>query len=143
MESSTPPRDTAWATSQENLDTNRAFYEAYNRRDFDHLPKPLHPDIEVVPAGGQSPIKGATRVRAWMEPDAFESQVIELLDLRVVGEKVLVHVRAKIRGANSGIEIEPLFWAVWTFNEAGITTRVEIYLDHQEADALEAAGLSE
>jgi len=45
--------------SQENLDTIRAFYEAYNRRDFDHLPKPLHPDIEVVPAGGQSPIKGA------------------------------------------------------------------------------------
>jgi len=129
--------------SQENLDTIRAFYEAYNRRDFDHLPKPLHPDIEVVPAGGQSPIKGATRVRAWMAPDAFESQVIEPLDLRVVGEKILVRGRSKFRGAGSGIESEFLFWAVWTFDEAGITTRVEIYLDHQKADALEAVGLSE
>ena len=129
--------------SEENVETIRAFYDAYNRRDFDHLPKPLHPDIELVPSGDQSPIKGAARVRAWMEPDAFEYQVIEPLDLRVVGEKVLVHGRSKFRGAGSGIESEFLFWAVWTFNDAGITTRVEIYLDHQEADALEAAGLSE
>ena len=78
-----------------------------------------------------------------MEPDAFESQVIEPLDLRVVGEKVLVRARSKIRGAGSGIEAEFLFWAVWTFDEAGVTARVEIYLDHQKAEALEAAGLSE
>ena len=137
------PRDTAWAISEENVETIRAFYEVYNRGDFDALPKPLHPDIEVVRSGGQAPIKGAARVRAWMEPDAFESQVIEPLDLRVVGEKVLVRARSKIRGAGSGIEAEFLFWAVWTFDEAGVTARVEIYLDHQKAEALEAAGLSE
>jgi ketosteroid isomerase-like protein len=107
---------------EENLETIRAFYEAYNRRDFDHLPKPLHPDIELLPAGDQAPIKGAARVRASMEPDAFDSQVIELLDLRVVGDKVLVRARTKIRGAGSGIETEFLFWAVWTFDKAGITT---------------------
>jgi ketosteroid isomerase-like protein len=136
-------RDTGRAMSEENLETIRAFYEAYNRRDFDHLPKPLHPDIELLPSGDQAPIKGATRVRAWMEPDAFESQVIEPLDLRAVGDKVLVRGRTKIRGAGSGIEAEFLFWAVWTFDGAGITMRVEIYLDHQEADALKAAGMSE
>jgi ketosteroid isomerase-like protein len=129
--------------SEENLETIRAFYEAYNRRDFDHLPKPLHPDIELLPSGDQAPIKGAARVRAWMEPDAFESQVIEPLDLRAVGDKVLVRGRTKIRGAGSGIEAEFLFWAVWIFDRAGLTTRVEIYLEHQEAEALEAAGLSE
>ena len=137
------PRDTAWAISEENVETIRAFYEVYNRGDFDALPKPLHPDIEVVPSGGQAPIKGAARVRAWMEPDAFESQVIEPLDLRVVGDKLLVRARSKIRGAGGGIEAEFLFWAVWTFDEAGVTARVEIYLDHQKAEALEAAGLSE
>ena len=78
-----------------------------------------------------------------MEPDAFESQAIEPLDLRGVGDKVLVRARSKIRGAGSGIEAEFLFWAVWTFDETGVTTRVEIYLDHQKAEALEAAGLSE
>jgi ketosteroid isomerase-like protein len=129
--------------SEENLETIRAFYEVYNRRDFDHLPKPLHPDIEVVPSGDQAPIRGAARVRAWMEPDAFESQVIELLDLRPVGDKVLVRGHSTIRGAGSGIEAGFLFWAVWTFDGAGLTTRVEIFLDHQEAEALEAAGLRE
>ena len=127
---------------EENVETIRAVYDAYNRRDFDALPKPLHPDIELIPAGDQAPIKGSARVRAWMEPDAFESQVIEPQDLRVVGDKVLVRARTKIRGAGSGIEAEFLFWSVWTFDEAGNATRVEIYLDHQEAEALEAAGLS-
>jgi ketosteroid isomerase-like protein len=136
-------RDTARAMSQENIETIRAFYDVYNRGDFDALPKPLHPEIEIVPAGNQPPIKGAARVRAWMEPDAFESQVVELLDLRGVGGKVLVRARSKIRGAGSGIEAEFDFWAVWTFDEAGLTTRVEIYLEHQEGEALEAAGLSE
>jgi len=75
-----------------------------------------------------------------MEPDGFESQVIEPLDFRVVGSKVLVRARTNIRGAASGIEA---FWAVWTFNEAGLTTRVAVYLDHQVAEALEAAGLRE
>jgi ketosteroid isomerase-like protein len=143
MESGAPWRDTGWAMAQENVETIRAVYAAYNRGDFDALPKPLHPDIEVVPAGDQTPIKGAAQVRAWMEPDAFESQMIEPLDLRAVGNKVLVRARTKIRGAGSGIEAEFLFWSVWTFDELGFATRVEIYLEHQEADALEAAGLSE
>lgn len=130
------------ATSEENVEIIRAVYDAYNRGDFDAaVPTTAHPDLEVVPSGDQPPIKGAAQVRAWMKPDAFESQVIEPLDLRAAGSKVLVRARTRIRGAGSGIEAEFLFWAVWTFNEAGLTTRVEIYLDHQEAEALEAAGL--
>jgi ketosteroid isomerase-like protein len=128
--------------SQENVETIRAFYDAYNRRDFEAMPR-AHPDFELVRSGDQSPIKGRARVRAWMEPEAFESQVIEPLDLRAVGRRVLVRGRTKIRGAGSGIEVEFLFWAVWTFDEAGLATRTEIYLAHQEAEALEAAGLSE
>jgi hypothetical protein len=34
-------------------------------------------------------------------------------------------------------------WGVWTYDEAGLTTRLEIYLDHQRSEALAAAGLSE
>ena len=78
-----------------------------------------------------------------MEPDAFESQVLEPLEIRLNGYKVLVHVRSTIRGAVSGIEADFLAWAVVTFDEEGLTRRIEIYLDHEEADALEAAGLSE
>ena len=51
------------------------------------------------------------------------------------------HTRA--RGAGSGIELDMEIWAVWTLNDDGLVTRIESFLPHQEADALEAAGLSE
>src|SRR5215204_3540010 len=78
------------AMSQEKVETVRATLDAYNRGDVDLLAEIVHPELEIVPPGGQAAIKGAARVRAWMEPDAFESQVVEPLDFRVVGNKVLV-----------------------------------------------------
>jgi hypothetical protein len=101
----------------------------------------VHPEIELVPAGGQPSIRGAARFRAWMEPDAFESQVVQVLDFRTAGNKILIRQRSKVRGAGSGIEAEFLTWSVWTLDEAGRTTRIEIYLDREEAEAREAAGL--
>jgi hypothetical protein len=78
-----------------------------------------------------------------MEPDAFESQRIEPLDVRVVGRKVLIRARTHIKGKGSGFEADFLGWAVWTYDEAGLATRIEIYLDHQKGEALESVGLSE
>ena len=120
----------------------RGIYEAFNRGDFDAAIAVAHPEIEYFPPGGQSSLRGADAVRAWMEPDAFESQRVEPLDFRVVGNKVLLRARTEFRGASSGIEADDLFWVVFTFDEAGFVTRAEIYLDHQEDEALEAAGLS-
>jgi ketosteroid isomerase-like protein len=121
----------------------RRALDAYSRRDFDVAMKNVHPEIELVPAGGQPTLKGAARFRAWMEPDAFESQVTEPLDFCVVGNKVLVRTRAHIKGAGSGIEADFLAWMVWTYDEGALATRIEIYLDHERAEALEAVGLSE
>jgi hypothetical protein len=47
------------------------------------------------------------------------------------------------RGAGSGIEVDDDGWTVWTLNDDGLATRLEFFLDHQEVEALEAAGLSE
>ena len=120
----------------------RRAMDAFSRGDIDAALKDAHPDIEVVAAGGQKH-KGAAEVRAWMEPDAFESQVIESLDIRVVGNKVLIRTRTHNKGARSGIELDALAWGVWTFDEAGLVTKIEVYLAYQEAEALEAVGLSE
>ena len=103
----------------------------------------IHPEIELFPAGNQPPIRGAANYRAWLEPDAFESQVLEPLEIRFSGNKVLIHQRSTIRGAGSGIEAEFLAWTVLTVDDAGLARRIEIYLDHEEAQALEAAGLRE
>ena len=119
--------------------TLRRVYDAYSRGDFDETAKAFHPDIELLPAGGQPPIK-RDRIRAWMEPDAFEEQALQPVDFRFAGHKVLVRVRARARGTGSGIQLDFYSWGVWTFDADGLATRVEIYLDHQEAQALDAAG---
>jgi ketosteroid isomerase-like protein len=127
--------------SEENVERLKSAYEALNRKDFDAAIEIAHPEIEFVPAGGASPYRGADALRAWMEPDAFESQTFEPIDFRVNGNKVLVRQRNWGRGAGSGIEMENDFWGVWTFDDQGRATRVEAFLLHEEDRALEAAGL--
>ena len=102
-----------------------------------------HADIEFARPGGGSPLKGAEAMRAWMEPDALEEQKLEALEFRINGSKVLVRQNTRARGAGSGIELDVDTWVVWTLDDDGLVTRVEGFLAHEEADALEAAGLSE
>jgi hypothetical protein len=78
-----------------------------------------------------------------MEPDAFDRQVIEPLEFIDSGDKVLVKQHVKSRGAGSGIELEGRSWSVWTVNDDGLATRVEGFLERDEAQAREAAGLGE
>jgi hypothetical protein len=59
------------------------------------------------------------------------------------GDKVLVRIHVRARGAGSGIEVAAGGWNVWTLSDDGLMTRVEVFSGHQEAEALEAAGLSE
>jgi hypothetical protein len=121
----------------------RRIYEAFNRGDFDAAIAGAHPEIEYVPPGGQSSLRGAEAVRGWMEPDAFEENQVEPLEFSIHDNKVLVRQHATARGAGSGIALDMEIWAVWTLNDDGLATRLEVYLPHQEAEALNAARLSE
>jgi ketosteroid isomerase-like protein len=125
------------------IDALRRTFEAFNRGDFDAAVAIAHPEVEFVPVGGQASLRGAEAVRAWMEPDAFEEQRIEPLDFRVEGKKVLVGQHTRARGAGSDINLDQELWAVFTFDDALLVTRIEGYLPHEESEALEAAGLSE
>ena len=127
--------------SEKNIDKLRRAYEAFNRRDFDAALVIAHPDVEFSPPGDQPPYRGIESFRAWMEPDAFEEQVIEPLEFIVSGNKILVRQHVKARGAGSGIEIELFSWNVWTLDEDGLVTRIETYLEREEATARKAAGL--
>src|SRR5688500_16157065 len=118
--------------SQENVDKLRRAHESFNRGEFDAAVALAHPDVEVFRPGGQAPYRGVEKLRAWMEPDAFESQVIEPLELTVAGNKILVDMYSKARGAGSGIELEFRAWTVWTFNDEGLITRVETFLEHEK-----------
>ena len=128
--------------SQEKVETIRRAYEAFSRGDFDTARKVAHPEAVLVRPGGQSPLRGAA-FRAWMEPDALAEQRIEPCEFRVNGDKVLVRHHIRSRGAGSGIEVEADFWAVWTFDEDSLVTRIEVFSVHQQGEALKAAGLRE
>ena len=128
--------------SPENVELVRSIYAAWERGDFTSA-EWAHPDIEFVRAGGQAPVRGVAPLRAWMEPDAFEEQRIEPLEFTVQGSRVLVRQHARARGAGSGIELDIESWSVWTLNDEGLATRLEFFLNHQEAEAREAAGLAE
>jgi ketosteroid isomerase-like protein len=125
-------------TDEQLIERVKRIYEAFNRGDFDDATTGAHPDLVLVRPGRQPELRGAGAVRAWMEPDAFESQTTELLDFEVEGNRVLTRQRTASRGAGSGIEIVIRSWSVWTFDDQGRVTRIELYLHHEEDEARRA-----
>jgi ketosteroid isomerase-like protein len=128
--------------SRENLETVRRWLDAINREDFDAALALVRRDVVFVPPGDQPSYRGAGRLRGWMEPDAFQRQAVRTFEpVHVTDRKVLGKQRVTARGRASGIELEVTSWSVWTFDEQGLIGRIEIYLDHEEDRAREAAGL--
>jgi ketosteroid isomerase-like protein len=124
------------------LDIVRRSYEAFNRQDFDLAVKHAHPEIEYLPVDGQEPIRGRSAYRQWMEPDAFDAMVTTLLGVELCGDQILVRQLAKARGAGSGIEMEVVFFTVFTFDDDDRVIRAQAFLPHQEAEARRAAGMA-
>jgi ketosteroid isomerase-like protein len=112
--------------------------EAINRGDFDTAIQMADPDIVFVRPGGLPELRGVEAVRGWMEPDAFESQAYELVDYEVEGSRMLTRQRTIARGAGSGIEMEIESLSVWTFNDDGKVTRVEVFAIGEEDAARRA-----
>ena len=112
--------------------------EAINRGDFDIAIRLADPDIVLVRPGGLPDLRGTDAVRAWMEPDAFESQRYELRGFEVEGNRVLTRQRIIARGAGSGIEMEIESLSVWTFSDEGKVTRVEAFTEHEKDAARRA-----
>ena len=121
----------------------RATFDAFNRCDFDAAIAFMHPDVELVRAGVEQPLRGVEQVRSWMEPNAFESQVIQPVDITVSGSKVLVFTNTKARGASSGIEVEIDAWNVFTVDDDLRLTRAETYFLQEEEEARRAAAVAD
>jgi ketosteroid isomerase-like protein len=120
---------------EELIERLRRGYEAFNRRDYDAVMQWVHPELVYVSPTALTELRGAEAFRAWMEPDAFESQESEVRSTEVAAHKALIRQMTRARGAGSGIEMEVESWAVWTFDDEGMVTRIEIYLEHEEETA--------
>jgi limonene-1,2-epoxide hydrolase len=113
---------------------------AFSEGDFDAAAALAADDIELIRPGGLGSVRGADAFRQWMEPDALEAMTVEILEVRIAGDKGLVEQRTTARGANSGIELDVHSWGVWTIGPDGLATRIELFLENQEAEALQAWG---
>jgi ketosteroid isomerase-like protein len=125
-------------TEDEMIDALRRNNDALNRGDFDTAIQLADPEIVFVRTGGLPVLRGTDAVRAWMEPDAFESQSYELIEHEVSGNRILTRSLTRARGVGSGIEMEIESLTLWTFNDAGRISRVEIYQLEQEDAARRA-----
>jgi len=123
-------------TEEQMIAALRRHNDAINRGDFDAAIELADPGIVFVRPGGLPELRGVEAVRAWMEPDAFESQRYELLDFEADGDRLLTRQTTMARGAGSGIEMEIEALTVWTFTQEGKVVRVEAF---SPAEA-EAAG---
>ncbi len=130
--------------SQENVETVRRWFEAFSNQDFDAAIALVHRDVVFVPPGDQAPYTGAESFRRWMEPDVFLDQVATPLETVAVTDRtIFARQRVTGQGRASGIDLDITTWSVWTFDDDGLITRIEVYLAHEKDMALEAAGLSE
>ena len=115
-----------------DLERLKRGFELYNKGDYDALREFVSPDVVYERAGGLPPLYGWDAMRANLEPDAFESQRVEVLDVTVEGDQVLMCVRSTVVGAGSGLELTLDGWLVWTL-EDGLVVRMQTFQDEAEA----------
>jgi len=133
--------------SEENMEIVRNAFAAYERGDMDAMLRLADEDIVItqvsdvpgIPAQ-QHGHRGVLEAFAvW--PEQWEDFRVELLRIAAApAGKVIATVRNRGRGKQSGVEVDMEFSFVFTIRDAKIT---EWQLFVREADALEAAGLSE
>jgi ketosteroid isomerase-like protein len=114
-------------------------FALFNAGKFDALREFFAPDVLVERAGELAPLHGWEAFRALQEPDAFEWQTIEPLEWTINGDKALLHIRNRSKGAMSGIVLEQEGWMVWTAADH-VVVRMQAFTDEDEARR--AAGLA-
>jgi len=133
--------------SQENVELSRRAVDAFNRRDLDAFLALMDPDVVfttlVLGLEGGGPDRGHKGIRRWWErlfgvfPD-FTSEIEEIRDL---GDVTVMRVRQRGQGIESDAPTDQMAWLV---TETGPNkTAVWWGAFRTEAEALEAAGLSE
>jgi ketosteroid isomerase-like protein len=130
--------------SKENVQLGYRAIDAVNRRDLDALLELMDEDVEsasriVAMEGG---LHGHDGVRRWWKSwfDAFPDYQLEVVETRDGGDAVVATVRAVGHGAGSNLPVEDkIFQASRWRNRRCVWWQVF----RTEAEALEAAGLSE
>ncbi len=130
--------------SRENVDLARRGYEAFARRDLDAVFELFDPEIEAhdPPEMPDAAIhRGHEAVRRdWEQTyELFEDFSVEVEETLDRGDDVIVFLRYRGRGRESGAEVEASMTHVWTVRD-GKATRLRQFVDREKA--LSTLGLS-
>jgi ketosteroid isomerase-like protein len=130
--------------SQENVEAFKRDLDAFRRGDFDAWVGSFHAECDFVPR--RAPIQGSYRGHAALRGFlADNAESFDLFDpayehVRDIGDHVLAIGTLRVRGKESGVEVEVPSALVVTYRD-GKAIRFEDFGDKREA--LKAVGLSE
>ena len=119
---------------------------ALNQGDLEALLALVHPEVEAIPrllsVEGGGIYRGHDGVRQWWESifGVFPDFNATVLDVRAGANATVSKVRFQGSGGESGVPFEDTIWQVFRWRD-GRAVWVKSY--SEEAEALEAAGLSE
>jgi ketosteroid isomerase-like protein len=130
--------------SQENVEIVKAWYDAYNREDWDAMIKDAAPGFEVDSSRAVGPWRGVfglDQIRRMLGEfrETWESARMEPHEFIEAGDLVVVPSTQHVKG-RGGIELVVRGAFVWTIRNGAIE-RMVMYQSRQ--DALEDLGLSE
>jgi ketosteroid isomerase-like protein len=133
--------------SREKVEVMRRIFGDWGRGDLDAMLKVMDPEVELTPViaqlveGGDAAYRGIPGARRFWEDwrIAWNFQFGDL-DLREVGDDVLMITRASVTSQASGLDLDTPMAAVFKLR-SGRLIRMTSYLD--PAEALEAVGLRE
>jgi len=132
--------------SEENAELARRAHDAFNRRDLDAFLAFMDPEVEVttrfMELEGDRSYRGHDGVRDWWRIllDVFPDFSSEVLEVRDVGDFVIVAVRVRGHGVEGGTPFEEVLWQTCKVRDGKATWWRNF---GSEAEALEAAGLEE
>jgi ketosteroid isomerase-like protein len=133
--------------SQENVETVRRSLDGWNRGDVEAWLQSAHPEIEwsseIVRRveGSETVYRGPAEMRRyWDEWHSVWEVMIDISEIRDLGDTVVALASIRTRGEASGIDLERPVAYVFEF-DGGLARKVRAYLDPHQA--LEAVGLSE
>jgi ketosteroid isomerase-like protein len=130
--------------SQENVEIVKAWYDAWNREDWDAMIKDAAPGLELDFSRSDGPLVGVfglDQIRRLTEEffETWESARLEPHEFIEAGDLVVVPGTQHVKG-RGGIEVAARGAYVWTIRNGAIE-RMVMYQSRQ--DALEDVGLSE
>ena len=132
--------------SEENVELVYRVNDAVNRRDLETLLALADPEIEFIPRirelEARRPYRAHDGIRSWWESmlEIAPDYSLKVEDVRDLGDVIVARVRLRGHGVASGASMEQTVWQVAEWREKKC---VRWHTFGSEAEALEAAGLSE